>query len=206
MKLGQIRARSDAAACQEIEEILDLVDQANQSARSLTFQLSPPILYDLGFEPALQWLVEDIGRTYGLEISLDGPEDPSPLSERIRVLLFRAVRELLINVAKHAGATRTRVRLERGEDAIRIAVLDDGQAFDPCMVGSRGLGLSAIRERLSHLGGEMNIESSAGKGTCVTLVAPLERGGPEDDECADGKVGRRTSATKTIENQREIAR
>jgi PAS domain S-box-containing protein len=176
LRLARLGGRVEGAVRREIEEIVELVDQANQSARSLTFQLSPPILHDLGFEPAVQWLVEDVGRTYGLDITLEGPEDASPLSERIRVLLFRAVRELLINVAKHAGARRTRVRLERGEHAIRIAVEDDGQAFDPRFVGSRGLGLSAIRERLSHLGGEMGITSSAGKGTCVTLVAPLERG------------------------------
>ena len=176
LKLGQLGGRVDSDVRREIREITDLVDQANQSARSLTFQLSPPILHDLGFEPAVQWLVEDVGRTYGLEITLAGPEDPSRLSERIRVLLFRAVRELLINVAKHAGAKRTRVRLERGERDIRITVEDDGQAFDPRFVGSRGLGLSTIRERLSHLGGEMSITSSAGAGTSVTLVAPLERG------------------------------
>jgi len=181
LKLGQLGGRVDGAVRREIQEITALVDQANQSARSLTFQLSPPILHDLGFEPALQWLVEDVGRTYRLDVSLEGPEDPSPLSERIRVLLFRAVRELLINVAKHAGATRTRVHLERGERAIRIAVEDDGQAFDPRFVGSRGLGLSTIRERLSHLGGEMSITSAAGRGTCVTLVAPLERARGEND-------------------------
>jgi PAS domain S-box-containing protein len=177
MKLAHVRDHASGSVREDVREILDLVEQANQSARSLTFQLSPPILHDLGFEPALQWLVEDVGRTYRLEISLEGPEDPSPLSERLRVLLFRAVRELLINVAKHAGAKRTRVLLERGEHAIRIAVEDDGQAFDPRFVGSRGLGLSTIRERLSHLGGEMSITSTAGEGTCVTLVAPLERDG-----------------------------
>jgi len=180
LKLGQLGGRVDGAVRTEIREITELVDQANKSARSLTFQLSPPILHDLGFEPAVQWLVEDVGRTYGLDITLEGPEDPSPLSERIRVLLFRAVRELLINVAKHAGAKSTRVRLSRGARAIHITVEDDGQAFDPRFVGSRGLGLSTIRERLSHLGGEMSITSSAGRGTSVTLVAPLERG--EHDE------------------------
>lgn len=157
-----------------MREIQELVEQANVSARSLTFQLSPPILHDLGFEPAVHWLVEDVGRQYGLQIALECPEEPSPLGERIRVLLFRAVRELLINVAKHAGARRARVRLVRGTRAIRIAVEDDGQAFDPRIVGSRGLGLSGIRERLSHLGGEMRIESAPGRGTRVTLVAPLE--------------------------------
>lgn len=174
---GSVEPVDDAALQAEVREILALADQANQSARSLTFQLSPPILHDLGFEPALQWLVEDVERTYGLAITLEGPEDPSPLAERVRVLLFRAVRELLINVAKHAGATHTRVLLEREDQAIRITVEDDGQAFDPRIIGSRGLGLSTIRERLSHLGGEMRIASTPGTGTRVTLVAPLERCG-----------------------------
>jgi PAS domain S-box-containing protein len=174
MKL--VRARAEPAAAEvELGEVIELVDQVNRSARSLTFQLSPPILHDLGFEPALQWLVEDVARTYRLEIALDCPEDASPLSERLRVLLFRAVRELLINVAKHAGARRARVCLERGDGAIRIAVEDDGQAFDPRGVGSRGLGLSTIRERLSHLGGEMTIAAAPQGGTRVTLLAPLER-------------------------------
>ncbi len=174
VRLGRLLERHGEAQREELREIRQLVDQAIQSARSLTFQLSPPILHDLGFEPALQWLVEDVARTYGLEITHEGPEDPSPLSERIRVLLFRAVRELLINVAKHAGASRTQVRLERGPETLRISVQDDGQAFDPRSVGSRGLGLTAIRERLSHLGGEMIIATAAGSGTCVTLVAPRE--------------------------------
>lgn len=165
----------DEAARRELREIVALVDEANHSARSLTFQLSPPVLHDFGFEPALQSLVEDVARTYRIEVSFEGPEDASPLSERIRVLLYRAVRELLINVAKHAGARRTRVAMERGPTALRITVEDDGQAFDPRAVGSRGLGLSAIRERLAHLGGEMRIDSAAGRGTRVTLVAPLER-------------------------------
>ncbi|HEX6883879.1 MAG TPA: PAS domain-containing protein [Planctomycetota bacterium] len=177
LRLGELLARSTSAERAELREIAALVDQANQSARSLTFQLSPPILHDLGFEPALQWLVEDVGRTYRLAIQLDSPEEPSPLSERLRVLLFRAVRELLINVAKHAGARCARVRLQRGTAEICIVVEDDGQAFDAEALGSRGLGLSGIRERLSHLGGAMYIASAAGHGTRVTLVAPLEPAG-----------------------------
>jgi PAS domain S-box-containing protein len=176
LKLDQLHATAPEGLRDSIREITELVGIANQSARSLTFQLSPPILHDLGFEPALQWLVEDVARTYGLEVSLEGPEDPSPLSDRLRTLLFRAVRELLINVAKHAGAHRTRVLLVRSESEIRITVEDDGQAFDPAAVGSRGLGLSGIRERLSHLGGLMDIASEPDHGTRVTLVAPREAG------------------------------
>jgi PAS domain S-box-containing protein len=175
LKLGQVLDQMQGPLRCQAQEIVDLVNQANESARSLTFQLSPPILHDLGFEPAVQWLVEDVGKRYGLQIALEGPGDPSPLSERIRVLLFRAVRELLINVAKHAGAMRTKVGLERTDGSLRIVVEDDGQAFDPRIVGCRGLGLSGIRERLSHMGGEMIIETAVGRGTRVTLVAPLER-------------------------------
>lgn len=175
MDLVRLRESAAPSARAELQAIVELLEQANQAARSLTFQLSPPILHDLGFEPALHWLVEDVARTYRLEIELEGPEDASALSERLRVLLFRAVRELLINVAKHAGAKRARVRLERSGGTIRITVEDDGHAFDARLVGSRGLGLSAIRERLSHLGGEMRISAAPGGGTRVTLVAPLER-------------------------------
>lgn len=175
MDLVRLRESAAPSARAELQAIVELLEQANRAARSLTFQLSPPILHDLGFEPALQWLVEDVARTYRLEIELEGPEDASALSERLRVLLFRAVRELLINVAKHAGAKRARVRLERSGGTIRITVEDDGHAFDARLVGSRGLGLSAIRERLSHLGGEMGISAAPGGGTRVTLVAPLER-------------------------------
>jgi len=174
LKLVELRGRADPGLREDIQELVGLVDEANRSSRTLTFQLSPPILHDLGFEPALHWLVEDVARHHGLEIALEAPEDASQISERVRVLLFRAVRELLINVAKHAGATRTRVRLEREDGVLRIAVEDDGQAFDPDAVGGRGLGLSTIRERLSHLGGEMQIDSTAGQGTRVTLVAPLQ--------------------------------
>jgi PAS domain S-box-containing protein len=180
LRLARVAALEGPALAGEVREVGALVDQANQAARSLTFQLSPPILHDLGFEPAVQWLVEDVGRTFQLAIALEGPEDASPLSERLRVLLFRAVRELLINVAKHSGAKRARVRLERGQGEIRVVVEDDGQAFDPSKVGSRGLGLSGIRERLSHLGGAMTITSSAGHGTRVSLVAPLASSGRED--------------------------
>jgi PAS domain S-box-containing protein len=175
LKLGHVLDQLQGSARAQAQEIVALINQANESARSLTFQLSPPILHDLGFEPAVQWLVEDVGKRYGLQILLEGPADPSPLSERIRVLLFRAVRELLINVAKHAGAMHTKVGLQRTDGCIRIVVEDDGQAFDARIVGSRGLGLSGIRERLSHMGGEMIIETAAGQGTRVTLVAPLER-------------------------------
>ncbi len=174
MKLGALESAVAEGQRERVREIAALVDRANRSARSLTFQLSPPILFDLGFEPALQWLAEDVQATYGVRVELVGElEPPTPLEERIRVLLFRAVRELLINVAKHAHADCARVQLERTPSELLIEVSDDGRAFDPGRVGRRGLGLSSIRERLESFGGRMLIESHPGRGTTIGLRAPI---------------------------------
>ncbi|MEE8143419.1 MAG: sensor histidine kinase [Planctomycetota bacterium] len=173
MKLASQLENADGDLEISLKEIKKLIDDVNQAARSLTYQLSPPILHDLGFEPAVQWLTEDIQDSYGLEIELLDDGEPMPLDERVRVLLFRAVRELLINVAKHARATKTYVRLERNGGFLNIAVEDDGVAFDTAAQDGRGLGLSSIRERLSDLGGRMEIHSKPGHGTVVRLVVPL---------------------------------
>lgn len=173
MKLGQARERASGAEREALAEVSELIGRANRAARSLTFQLSPPVLHDLGFEAAVQWLVDDIRESYELEIELEEDGAPLPLEADVRVLLFRAVRELLINVAKHARARRASVKLTREGDMGRIAVQDDGVAFDTAAIGKRGIGLYSIRQRLSHLGGHMTIESEPGVGTTVELLAPL---------------------------------
>lgn len=172
MKVARLRRGADDAAVEALREVEALLEASNQAARSLTFQLSPPVLHDLGFEAALQWLAEDVQRTHGLPVVLE-LESVGALHEQVSVLLFRAARELLINVAKHARAARVVVRVARDGDHLRISVEDDGVAFDTTAVGKRGIGLYGIRERLSHLGGSMRIESRPEAGTKVTLCAPL---------------------------------
>ena len=93
------------------------------------------------------------------------------------MLLFRSVRELLINAAKHAGARRVRVRLEREQDRLHAAVEDDGVGMEPGAAAVNGSGLFSIQERLSHLGGSMRIESAPGRGTKIRLCAPLTSNG-----------------------------
>lgn len=174
MKLAGLR---DAAAGGEMRaglaEVEKIVGEADRAARTLTFQLSPPVLHDLGFEAAVAWLAEDVQEAYELGVDLLPHEPLGQLDEDVAVLLFRAVRELLINVAKHAGAGAARVRMERSGHAVKVLVEDDGVAFDPSEVGGRGVGLSSIRERLEALGGSMTIRSEAGRGTAIALVAPV---------------------------------
>jgi signal transduction histidine kinase len=174
IKLSALRLSMDGKLGKSLDEIEELIDQTNRAARSISFELSPPVLHDLGLEPAVQWLVENIQARYGIEIVLDDDGRPKPADEKTRVILFRSIRELLINAAKHAGARRVLVRLACEEDQLNAAVEDDGVGMEPDVLAIKGSGLSSIHERLSHVGGSMRIESAPGRGTSIRLCAPLK--------------------------------
>jgi PAS domain S-box-containing protein len=169
-----------ADAAQTIAEIRTLLDQTIQATRSLTFELCPPVLYELGFETALEWQVEEIRKLYGLTIHFENKLQAAPLDNDMRVILFQATRELLVNVAKHAGAKSARVCLEKNDSHIRINVEDDGSGFDMAEAERRigkngGFGLFSIRERLKYLGGRLECDSQQGRGTRISLVAPMKK-------------------------------
>ncbi len=156
--------------------VADLIDQANASTRSLAAQLAPAVLYELGLTPALEWLGEEVGRTFGLEVSVQDDGRPKLLSQEVRAILFRGVRELVINVAKHARTDSATIELESTDDQIVIRVSDAGVGYNPAAHGEipgRGLGLASVRERLSLIGGNLEVQSIAGEGTVAVLSAPL---------------------------------
>jgi len=173
MKLVALRGSAGAALESPLKEIEGLIEQANRSTRSIAFDLSPPVLHDLGLEPAVEWLVEDLRARYGLEVELEDDGQPKPADESIRIILFRSIRELLINAAKHANADRVQLSLHRENGSVCAAVEDDGVGMQADPLAVEGTGLLSIRERLSHVGGTMLIESSPGQGTKVYLRAPL---------------------------------
>ncbi len=187
MKLAEFHS-DDGSDCQPqcFQAMEKLLLQANQAARSLSYQLSPPILYELGLVPALQWLGEEIQRLYRLDVRVKNGGPVEPLDERTRVILFRAVRELLVNVAKHAGVHSASVGIRRDLDQLRITVEDHGVGFDPKVLHAAkkggGLGLFSIRERLDYLGGSMEIQSTGGKKTTVTLTMPVAMERPHGAE------------------------
>ncbi len=161
-------------------EVCDLLDETIQGTRSLTFNLSSPILYELGFEKAVaEWLTERIQQKYGIATEFEDDGQPKPLDDEVCVFLFRDVRELLINVVKHAQAKKVKVSVRRVSKQIQVSVEDDGWGFDPEKIAATavrrgGFGLFSIRERLEQLGGELEIESAPGHGTRVTIMAPLK--------------------------------
>jgi PAS domain S-box-containing protein len=160
-----------------LDQIGDLVNQSIQQARSLMTELSPSILYELGFTQAIDWLSEQMETDYGLQIILNDDLKKRDIDEEVQVLLFRAVRELLLNVVKHAGANQAYITLQTEGKNIRITVKDKGIGFDISNIDettkeTRRFGLLSIKERIKHIGGLVEIRSGRGYGTCVTLVAP----------------------------------
>jgi len=161
-------------------DIRSLVSESVAETRSLTFDLSPPILYELGFEAALEWLAERIQQQYGVEVEIRGCEKKIPLGTEWRATLFAAVRELLVNVGKHAKSPVARVKMRKRQGTIAVSVEDNGIGMDPpsrasVKPGTDGFGLFSIRERLGFMGGRVEIFSKRGLGTCVTLFVPVEK-------------------------------
>jgi two-component system CheB/CheR fusion protein len=181
LALAQMKLRSlqeSGAAPAAVEDAIALLAQSITDTRTLIFDLSPPILYELGLEDALSWLAEDLGKRWGMSIEVDDDRLAKPLSDATAGLLFRAVRELLGNVLKHAQTPAAKLVLRRSEDQVEISVEDQGVGFDPHATvpsaSSGGFGLFSVREQIHRLGGTMEIESGAGAGTRVTLRLPLE--------------------------------
>ena len=161
-----------------LNDIRQLLEKTIQDTRSLTFELSPPILYELGLEPAVEWLTEQF-QEYDMVIDFVDDKQFKPLDDDMRGLLFKAVRELLVNVYKHAKAQNIKVSIQRDGNDIRIEVEDDGVGFDTSGIRfsaskTGGFGLFNMRERLEHLGGHFEVGSQPGDGTQITLVAPLK--------------------------------
>jgi|YelNatPaOPRAMG01_1025707.scaffolds.fasta_scaffold00341_12 signal transduction histidine kinase len=162
---------------QELAHIGGLLEKTIEETRSLTFKISPPILYELGLEAALEWLTERFGREHGLLTFFESDRQPKSLDEDLKILVFQAVQELLVNVVKHANARNLKVSVWREGDILQVGVEDDGVGFNPQDLGLRhgegGFGLFSIRERLRPLGGNLRVSSEPGQGTEVTLSVPL---------------------------------
>ena len=170
--LGTDGVGESDARIREVEEILA---EARRRVSSLSFELSPPLLHDVGLVAAAQWLAEDLERRYGLVVTVAATEELA-LEEGTSVTLFRAMREFLINVTKHAGVAAAHLRIERDGKMARVAVEDEGVGFRPDS-SPQGFGLLAFRERLSQLGGSLDFASVPGGGTKVVASAPLDPSG-----------------------------
>jgi PAS domain S-box-containing protein len=172
---------SGRAGGENLEKLLHrvdgLIDQAIQASRTLTMELSPPVLHDAGLAAALSWLVRWMGDKHHLRVELDADIPVEPSDAPLKTFIFEAVREMLLNVVKHSGVNRAEVRARRVHDLIEIVVRDQGAGFDAAAVQSaeqgEHVGLVTLRERVRLLGGMLEVFSAPGKGTTVQLSCPV---------------------------------
>ena len=173
------KAAKESSSVESFNQMQTTIENLISTARTLTFDLSSPVLHELGLEAAIQdWLTENIQKKHGIATTFEYDSRIKPLEEDLRIVLFKAVKELLSNVVKYAQAGTVKVSAVRDDNKIKICVEDNGIGFDAlekmCITSkSPGYGLFHISERLDYLGGRFEIISKHGQGTQITMVAPL---------------------------------
>lgn len=176
MQLGMLATReTNPTQKDSLNQVEGLLKRSIEASRSLTVELSPPVLYDAGLPPALDWLSRRMMETHGLKIEVECETEMHPLEEDIRLFLFEAIRECLFNVVKHAGVNEATVALRRDKFGnLEASVIDRGQGFRVGeTVAESGFGLFGIRERIELLGGSFDLKSIPGEGTRVSLRMPV---------------------------------
>jgi PAS domain S-box-containing protein len=163
----------------ELSAVRRLLECSIQDTRSLIFDLSPPVLYELGLQAALEWLAERIEEQYHVPVEFENRAGDGVLGNDLQVILFQVVRELLVNMGKHSRASQAKVILSRENHFLKIQVNDDGVGFDASQIydakGHPGsYGFFSMRERLNYLGGGLEVRSKSGQGSQIVLTVPQE--------------------------------
>lgn len=158
----------------KLDRIERILEDTTRHARAMTFELNPPVLLELGFIPAVESVSEQMRRQHALDVRIEADDPLENLPEEIAFSLFRAVRELLTNVVKHARAHSARICIRQLEHRMEVAVEDDGVGFDPAVLREGGgFGLPHLRKKLRYLGGRLTIRSRPHSGTRVVLTIPV---------------------------------
>jgi len=172
------RSVTDSELAGKLDGVSEELRRIMEESYSLMLELSSPILYELGLVSALKALLESrFLEDQGIKCGLVTCEERLGLGRDLRVTLYQAIRELLVNIVKHAKAENVEVLIEKEGECLRIRVKDDGVGFDASEVGlpstTGGFGLFNLRESLEGIGGELKIESKPGRGTVGRITVPL---------------------------------
>ncbi len=174
---------SKSMSSEEFRKIVDDVCQmliaTTRDLQSLSLEINSPTLYELGFEKGVACLVEEqIDSKSAIKSNFEDDGQVKPLSNDVKILLFRSVRELLSNVIEHSHAQNVKVSIRKLGSQIKVRIEDDGVGFSPSEVAQRkdkqqGFGHFGIGARLRELGGYLEIDSNPEQGCRVTMTAPL---------------------------------
>lgn len=182
MKLGALLELSSSTHyfTKNLNELRELIAQMIKETRSLSFSISSPLLYLFGLDAAIEQLAEDMEEQYGIIFDYEASKQLESLADDVRVLLYRSVYEIFTNTIKHSQAHHVKAAMKQHGGYLRITIKDDGVGFDTSQLNdsmrkTKGFGLFSVRERLSYIGGKVDIESHQGTGTKVTITAPLKQ-------------------------------
>jgi two-component system sensor histidine kinase UhpB len=172
LRLEALAQEGPPGQADEVTELKRLVNQAMEELLNLARQLRPSALDDHGLEAAIDTQLKRFAARTGVESQLRTEGDPSQLGEDVQTAVYRTAQEALNNVGRHAGATAVEIELSVNGNGAELRVRDDGAGFDPTAVPSGGLGLKGMAERARLVGGELDVRSTPGGGTTVTLRIP----------------------------------
>ena len=160
----------------ETKSMAELIESSLAIVRITTAQLRPPLLDELGFRTAVEWHVKEFQEHTGIESQLNWSSKQIPLDRSQCVTVFRVLQEALINVYRHAWAKGVTIDLESKEGQLILVVTDDGNGMEKDNINHpNSLGIQGMRERADLLGGQLNIDSTEGKGTKVVLTVPSRK-------------------------------
>jgi signal transduction histidine kinase len=164
----------------QLQTLLEMIERNIGVVRNIALLLRPTMLDDLGLVPALKWLAREVSRSSSTDVDFVPDAFLDELPEEHRTCIFRVVQEAVRNAARHSGARLIRIYLRQEASAIRASVQDDGRGFDPAQ--EKGLGMIGMQERVTHLGGRLQVDSEPGSGTIVSFELPVPPTGSNSEE------------------------
>lgn len=169
-RLTEMSTESTSHA-ESLHNIKGLAEKCVNEVRNMTLLMRPSMLDDLGLVAALEWQAREVSRRTGMVVDTVDENVSDALPDEHRTCIYRIVQEALNNCAKHANARHVRIALHQELDRLRVSIEDDGKGFDPSRL--RGLGLVGMKERISHLGGVLRVDSDPARGTSLRVELPL---------------------------------
>ena len=173
-----LEGKASEPSLKPLMDAISLTKETMEEVRRIVMDLRPSTLDDLGILPTLSWYCREFQNIYsGISIEQDIRLEESDVPEELKTAIFRVFQEALNNIARHSGANNIRLLLDREDDKIRMAVMDNGSGFNvkdalSSQDSGRGFGLTSMRERTELSGGVFSIESAEGTGTRINAVWP----------------------------------
>ncbi len=157
-----------------LQAVQDMAAEAQEKARTLSHELRPAMLDDIGLVATLEWYIDRVEQRANLAIGLDAALDEQTIPIELKTTLYRLVVEALTNISKHAEASSAEIFLHQRDGQVRLTIADDGHGFDTALLArTPSLGIAGMRERVNLLRGEFSIESQPGQGTKIDVSLPI---------------------------------